>query len=251
VLVLSASFAAAQTQAPAKSPTKPAAANASKEESPRRKAVVPNRSGFELADPAKLKHAPMHVAATRGGEGSPVPLAPQLGKVFTLQPVFHWSGTAGAGKFVFVLYDASGAEVFLADASRPSYAYPAQAPAVSPGKRYSWVVLVPASATSPGKQSDAAGFVVVGESERAEIEKGLASIHGTTYAAALARAKFLAERRLWYDCVAAFSELIARYPERAELYEQRGNIYAQVEATQALAEQDLARARRVPHKKGP
>ena len=62
------------------------------------------------------------------------------------------------------------------------------------------------------------------------------------YQVGLKWARAFRDRRLWYDALDAYSGLIARYPERAELYEERGTIYAQLEATKALADGDFARA---------
>ena len=50
------------------------------------------------------------------------------------------------------------------------------------------------------------------------------------------------DQRLWYDAIGAYTELIAHSPDRAEAYEKRGMIYAQIAATQPLADADFSRA---------
>ena len=94
--------------------------------------------------------------------------------------------------------------------------------------------------------SPPAGLLVVSGSQRQEIERALAAITATDpYEQARARARVFTDRRLWYDAVAAYSDLIARFPDRAELYEERGTIYAQLDSTQAAADEDFARAERL------
>ena len=78
--------------------------------------------------------------------------------------------------------------------------------------------------------------------QRQEIEKKLANFPGDSYQARLARAQVFTDARLWYDALDAYTELIERYPSRAELYENRGTIYAQLSRTQELAQADFSRA---------
>jgi len=59
---------------------------------------------------------------------------------------------------------------------------------------------------------------------------------------AYAPALFFMRHRVWYDAIASYTDLIARFPARTELYEERGMIYAQLDVTQALADADFAKA---------
>ncbi len=79
----------------------------------------------------------------------------------------------------------------------------------------------------------------------AEIDKKLAEFPGAVTRAGVARARVFTDARLWYDAIDAYNALIERFPDRAELYERRGTIYAQLTCTQSLAEEDLARAERM------
>ncbi len=54
------------------------------------------------------------------------------------------------------------------------------------------------------------------------------------------------DHRLWFDALGAYDDLIAKYPDRPELYDQRGAIYAQIPATKSLSEADFARADKSP-----
>ena len=79
--------------------------------------------------------------------------------------------------------------------------------------------------------------------EQAEIEKALTqSTAKDPYDSGVARAKIFTNHRLWYDTIGAYTDLIAHYPEHAELYEQRGAIYAQLAATKPLADEDFIKA---------
>ena len=211
--------------------------------------VVTDLSGFDLLAPGKLKKQPMVTGATRGFP-EPAALAPRLGKVYDLRPSFQWSYPGKLRQFGFVLKGDDGQEMFRAEVEGTSFRYPETAPPLEPGKTYFWTV---EATTMLGVQPSApVGFVVASEEGRREIAEGLGMIPGgDTYEGALARAKFLTDHRLWYDAVAAYGELIAKYPEKAELYEQRGTIYAQLEATQALSDQDFARADELEKKPTP
>ena len=65
---------------------------------------------------------------------------------------------------------------------------------------------------------------------------------GDPYDEGLARARVLVERRVWYDALGVYTDLVARFPDRPEAYEQRATLYAQIPATLAQAEEDFARA---------
>jgi len=209
--------------------------------------VVTNLAGFELTDPKKLAGRPMVVGATRG-EHPVVPLAPHLGKLYGAHPTFAWSYDDKAAKFTFVIADESNTDIFSADVSGVQFRYPANAPALQDGKVYFWSVWTPTSLVSSAA-SYPSGILVVTGAERMEIDKKLAEISGDTYEAGVARAQVFTDARLWYDAIDAYNALIERFPDRAELYERRGTIYAQLTCTQPLAEEDLARAEKAGEEK--
>jgi hypothetical protein len=213
--------------------------------------VITDLSGFDLLESSKTKAQTQVAGATRG-MARPIPLAPRLGKLYGGQPTFAWTFEGKAKNFLFVLQDDARNELFHAEVTGYEYRYPATAPALEPGKTYFWTVEV-SSAMFGGEPSAPAGFLVLNPAQRAEVaevdpegeRRRKASPLGAlaeNYQSALARARAFRDRRLWYDALDAYSALIARYPDRAELYEERGTIYAQLEATKTLAERDFARA---------
>jgi tetratricopeptide (TPR) repeat protein len=211
-------------------------------EAKKRKRLVADLSGFELLDSSKARKERTMVGATRGLAQAPTALAPELGKFYGAGALFAWSTKGKAKSFVLVFTDQTGAEAYRAEVSGAEYRYLSDAAHLQPGKTYFWMVQVnpPLFGANP---SEPAGFVVVSDSERTEIEKALANLpKGDPYKTALARAKLFTEHRLWYDALGAYTDAIARYPDHAELYEQRGMIYAQLEATREQAEEDFARA---------
>src|SRR5277367_287031 len=200
--------------------------------------VVTNLAGFDLTDTKRLAGQPMVVGATRG-EHPVVPLAPHLGKLYGAHPSFAWSYDDAAAKFAFVITDEADVEVFRAQVSGTRFRYPANAPALQDGKTYFWTVSTPTSPVSSAS-SYPSGILVVTAPERIEIDKKLAEISGNGYEAGVARAQVFTDARLWYDAIDAYNALIERFPDRAELYERRGTIYAQLTCTQSLAEEDLS-----------
>jgi len=223
---------------PEKKPAEPAKPPEAKK--PARSRVVTDLSGFDLLDPGKAKKQTMVAGATRGGPRAAA-LAPRLAKLYGSTPVFRWNYPGQAGKFIFVLRDDSDAELLRTEVSGTAFRYPASAPPLAPGRTYFWtvepVVVMLAEPSAP------VGFVVIPAAQREETDHRLAKLKtDNAYAAACERAQILTDQRLWYDAIGAYTDLIAQYPDRAELYENRGAIYVQLEVTQALADQDFVRA---------
>ena len=238
VLALASAPAAARHEEPPKSP-EPKKDDA-KEDKGRRKRVVSDLSGFDLLDQGKVKKESMVVGATRGF-APPVLLAPRLGRVYGPRPLFEWADESRPAGFVFALTDEAQEELFRAETGQSQWAYPADAPRLEPGRTYFWTVQASSGlVTSP---SAPAGLLVVSGAQREEIDRALAAATAADpYAQARAKARVFTDHRLWYDAVAAYSDLIARFPDRPEAYEDRATIYAQLDATQARAEADFARA---------
>jgi len=196
-------------------------------------------SGFDLLDSSKLRKKTMVPGHARGIP-HPVLLAPKLGKLFGFRPSFAWDFHGEANIFVFILRDDQQQEVFRAPVRDKHYVYPADAPTLAPGKTYFWSIEVESpELTEP---SEPVGFIVLGPEQRTEIEKKLAAISTVDpFQAGLARARLFTDYRVWYDAIAAYSDLITRFPGRLELYEERGTIYAQLPITSKLADRDFAR----------
>jgi len=204
-------------------------------ESPPKRMVLPV-GGWDLATPAGLAGQPSVVAAARG-IGGPVALAPHLGRMYGAKPLFAWTYKGKAPNFTFVLRDDQDAELLRQRTTDAQY-HPSKFPLLDPGKVYSWVVEFPAQL----EPSQPAGFKMVSSEERHAIEQALARATGSdAYQVDLAHARIFTDHRLWYDAIGAYTDLITRYPHHAELYQERGDIYVQLEITKKLGEQDFAR----------
>lgn len=205
---------------------------------PRRKRIVVPAAGFELADTSKLASQPMVGGGGRALFG-PHAFAPMLGKMYGASALFEWSYPQSTEKFTLVVRNDQSSELLRQEVSGTQFRYPNSAPRFDPGKTYSWTV----EAASDGSTSAPARFVVASPGERAEIEKALAEItNADPYESGLGRARVFTEHRLWYDVIGAYTDLIARFPDRAELYKERGKVYAQLEVTKRLADVDFKRA---------
>jgi hypothetical protein len=237
-LALGSGPAAPQRETPPQKPGAPAKDETP--EKPRRKRVVSDLSGFDLLDQGKVKKESMVVGAARGF-APPVILAPRLGRVYGDRPAFEWSDESKASGFVIALTDESQQELIRAETAKTQWVYPPSAPKLEPGRTYFWTVQ-----TSSGlfaTPSAPAGLMVLAGSQREEIDRALAAVGATDpYEQGRARAKVFTDHRLWYDAIAAYSDLIARFPDRPQPYEERATIYAQLDATQTRAEEDFARA---------
>ncbi len=208
---------------------------------PAPKRLIVNLSGFEMLKPDQLKSQSSTLAATRG-ELPPTALAPKLGKFYGASAMFAWKYPGEDQKFSLVITDDRGKAIFRTDVTGNNLIYPPDAPRLEPGIVYSWIVqMTTAQELSP--PSTPMEFVPVSEGERKEIDQELAAAENKdAYEDGLARAKVFVEHRLWYDAIGAYADLISRFPDRAELHENRGMIYAQLKITQPLSDRDFARA---------
>lgn len=191
--------------------------------------------GFDLA-PGQAT-ANQIGGASRGAGPKLVLYAPHKGRVLTLRPSFRWQGDAAAS-YQFHLQDLTGSLSWDRAVTGTNLDYPADAPPLVAGQTYLWKV----TPDSPllGPPPPAAILVVVGDPDRAQIETGLNQIPGDTFEAESARAHYLFDQRLWYDAVAAYSALIAKYPDQEDPYEMRGWLYEQLPATESLAQADFS-----------
>ena len=210
-------------------------------ERPRRQRVVTDLSGFDLLDSLSLARRTIVVSATRGAD-PPVALAPRIGRAYSTRPIFSWKPGGGVESFTFTLWTEDQEEVFKTQVTGTRFEYPADAPPLQPGKAYVWSV-APAVTLLGGSASLLVGIMMATTDQRQSIERELEAIdQGDPVAAGLERARVFTRSRVWYDVIAEYTDLIARFPDRAELYEERGMVYAQLEATQDLADADFMRA---------
>lgn len=228
-----------QSGPPANPQAPPPAQNGQPNTAPRPRRATAKLDGFDLAPEAA---SPNQIG---GASRSAVPgkklvaYAPHKGRIFTLRPSFSWQGAPGT-TYKFHIQDVTGQFSWDREVNASSLDYPADAPPLEPGKTYIWRVYP----DSPilGGATPVSMIVVLGEPERSQIATAESSIEGNSLDAEMARAKLLFDHRLWYDAVMAYSDLIARHPGDTKLYLMRGSLYDQLPSTQALADQDFARA---------
>jgi hypothetical protein len=251
LLLASAAWAGQQTSTPTQQPppNPPPAAKAK----PHAR-VIQDLSGFELTDPAKLNQQTMVVGGTRGfasGSAPPQALAPRLGKLYASTAIFEWSYSGPPGKTTFVLLTEEGKEALRAEVEPAQRRYSLSNVPLEPGKTYRWHIEIRLG-EGQSLKSEPAAFIVDSGEERRSIEESLSRVRvKNSCKAGLARARIFTEHRVWYDSVAAYSDLIARCPSRINYYEERGMIYAQIPATQYLAEADFAKADGMESRKSP
>jgi hypothetical protein len=205
------------------------------------KRVRANLSGFELAPQQPATDSSVQIGGgTRGGVPGPFLYAPHRAKTYSANPTFFWGQPGAMNEFTFRVYDSSDNVVFEETVHGKSYTYPASAPALTPGKTYSWTVQL--SGGLMAEPSEPVEFVVQSMEERKPTQGALAEISGHSLEDQLRRAQVFEDARLWYDAVAAYSAVIANSPDRPEAYRRRGEVYDQIPETRDLAEADFAYA---------
>jgi hypothetical protein len=195
-------------------------------------------TGFELDKAAPPVSSTQIGGGTRDIGGVTTLLAPRFSRVYTAHPVFRWSHTTQAQNFEFRLFDATGSLVYKAHASGREFHYPDAAPLLQPGSVYTWNVR-PETALLGGA-SMTYRFIRLAQVEIDDISKALEQIDPGGKRQAERRAELLTDRRLWFEAVQAYSDLIKDYPTDSDLFQRRGTIYDQIPVTKPLAEEDFA-----------
>jgi hypothetical protein len=146
-------------------------------------------------------------------------------------------------EFTLRVYDASDVLVLEETVHGKNYTYPPSAPALKPGETYSWTVqLASALMAEPAAPVE---FVVQSLPERVSVKSALAEISGHGLQEELRRAQIFEDARIWYDAIASYSDVIAKFPDQPEAYKRRGEIYDQIPETRDLAEADFANAEKL------
>lgn len=205
---------------------------------PKPKRVRADLSGFELEKKTSNSSVTQVAAASRSGARGTTLYAPNKGLALSPSPTFLWSAGASGEDFVFRIYDENNELIYETKASGGRFHYPADAPPLAPGRTYLWAVQP--EGRFKGEPPRPAQFEVLAAARRKPVESALAGASSN-----FRRAEILAENRIWYDAIEAYSKLIEENPGKAGLYAARGNIYDQVAATQPLAEQDFAIAEKL------
>jgi hypothetical protein len=207
---------------------------------PKRKVLDTDLSGFDISDPKSEKKVTTMLGGSRTAAiPSAVLLAPKRAKFYGYHALFSWSFTGHNEGYVFRLTDEDETQLVRTEVKEPRYRAAPIFDKLESGATYYWRVQVLPNPLA----SEPLEFVTVSAEERQVIYNALAAIPaGDSYDSGLARAHLFTDHRLWFDALGAYDDLIAKYPDRSELYDQRGAIYAQVPATKSLSEADFARA---------
>jgi Domain of Unknown Function (DUF928) len=225
----------------------PGSTNASQQQSPKSGATPkPKRkldadlSGFDVSDDKSAKRVSSMLGGSRSTAiPSATLLAPRRAKLYGASADFLWSFTGHSDGYVLLITDEDETQIVRQQLNAPRYRFGAPLNKFQPGETYFWRVQVLPNTLA----SEPLEFVVVSAEERQAIDQAIAAISaGDAYQAALARADIFTDHRLWFDALGAYGDLIAKFPDRAEPYEERGAIYAQIPATKSLSDADLARA---------
>lgn len=227
-----------QSQSQPNSPSSSRPADKPKPPKPPVKRVHVDLAGFELDKSAPRGSSTQIGGGTRQIGGDTTLLAPRSARLYTAFPVFQWSHTTQAQNFVFRLFDEKGALLYSAHVSGRQFSYPESAPPLKAGTEYAWSVQPEAALL--GGASMTCRLTRLTPTEIKEISQTLEQIGSGGKTQAEQRAQLFTDRRLWFDVVQAYTELIAKYPEDADLHDKRGVIYDQLPVTHGRAEEDFA-----------
>jgi uncharacterized protein DUF928 len=211
---------------------------------PKRKVLDADLSGFDISDNKSDKKVTTMLGGSRTAAiPSAMLLAPRRAKFYGSSATFDWSFTGHNEGYVIIVTDEDETQLVHQQTKEPHYRFDSVATKLQPGQTYYWRVQVLPNPLA----SEPLEFVVVSAEERQAIDQAIAAIASADpYQSTLARVHIFTDHRLWFDALGAYDDLIARYPNRRELYEERGAIYAQIPATKPLSEADFARADKSP-----
>jgi hypothetical protein len=219
--------------------TQPRASNG-----PKRKVLDADLSGFDFSDNKSAKKVTTMLGGSRTAAiPSAILLAPRRAKFHGSSATFNWSFTGHNEGYVLIVTDEDETQLVHQQLKETHYRLDSSAARFQPGQTYYWRVQVLPNPLA----SEPLEFVVVSSEEQGVIDQAIGAIPSTDpYQSALARARILTDHRLWFDALGAYDDLIAKFPDRSELYDQRGAIYAQIPATKPLSDADFASADKLP-----
>ena len=206
-------------------------------------------SGFDVSDDKSGKKVSSMLGGSRSAAiPSATLLAPHRAKLYGAAADFSWTFGGRVDGYVIVVTDEDENQLIHQQVKDPRYRLASLPKELQPGEIYYWRVQVLPNTLA----SEPLEFVTVSAQERQTIDRALAAIPASDpYEAGVARARLFTDHRLWFDALGAYNDLIAKYPNRPEAYEDRGTIYSQIPATKSLGEADLATAAKLTQTKTP
>lgn len=207
------------------------------------------------ADPTAPRYKPRSSKApkarieggTRGQDGTTpnvIPLVPDhIGLTIATQPVLYWYlSKPTTSRVMFVLLDARSVEVLNKVALTPPFQMGVHVLrlkdygiTLEKDLQYRWYIAIVLDPESPSRDIVAGGMI-----ERIAPGGGLPQVPSTNNLDAV---RFYAEAGLWYDAMAAISDLISTAPNDHLLRKQRASLLTQVGLPE-VAEWDLRQAGR-------
>ncbi|MEP6708153.1 MAG: DUF928 domain-containing protein, partial [Pyrinomonadaceae bacterium] len=194
------------------------AQNPPKQSGPRRPLPKPptGSRGFEQAG----RDASSRLIAAAATRGPLKPIAPYEGLAYKPSPLFAWTPAPGANSYHFMLRDgtdSSDAIVYETDVKLAQLVYPAEAPALTPGKLYSWRIST--AGVLERKLGMAATFFVIAGEDAAQVTTALQNAKlalPKSAAERLAQARLFEQYGIWYDALRIASELLNENENDAE-----------------------------------
>jgi hypothetical protein len=213
-----------------------------KSDPPKKRKLDADLSGFDTTDSKSDKKVSTMLGGSRStAVPSATLLAPKHAKLYGASALFSWTFTGHNEGYVFLLTDEDETQLLRAPTKDPHYLFDPAKTKLNAGDTYYWRIQVLPNTLA----SDPLEFAVVTAEERAAIEKEIAAIpqNADAYERALSQARIYVDHRLWFDALGAYDTLIAKYPNKSELYEDRATIYAQLPVTKPQSEADKAHAK--------
>lgn len=178
--------------------------------------------GFEQLRGNDASNRLIAAGATRGDKANPN--APVEGLAYDSHPFFAWMLVNNTPSYHFVLYDGNVREnpsvpiLYEKTVSTPELRYPKDAPALVPGKLYSWRVF---TQSGGGKDTgEAATFFILSGPDAKEVTLALEKAKLTapkTTAERLRQAQLFEEYGVWYDALRIARDLAKENPNDASV----------------------------------
>ncbi len=170
--------------------------------------------GFEQSGDASSRL--ISAGATRG-EPRLKAIAPMEGLAYDAHPFFKWTAMAGAKSYRFVLREANSASapiLFQTEIATPQLLYPANAPALQPGKLYTWRVST--AGKLERKSAPPVNFFILAGEDAAEVRRALEQakvVAPKTTDEHIRQAQVFERYGVWYDALRDANEAVNANPK--------------------------------------
>lgn len=197
------------------------------QQSPQKRRPLPKppagARGFEKYTGKDAPSRLIGLGATREVVTPRKPFAPLEGRAYSARPFFAWQASFGSRSYHFILYtgdtyvDRPTKIVYEKDVAATELSYPADAPALEPGKLYSWRVSTPSAKDK--EEGPLVSFRILAGAEAAELKQAIEQAQLTapkTTADHLDLASVFENYGVWYDALRLASDLAAQKPDDEE-----------------------------------